>query len=166
MSNLFSERLMTTIDGKISILAYHLSQYPFPAEYLPLLPNLLRESQTKRSKMNRFRSTEIQNDRCWWNLLDDNDRSDDIPLQNPPTGSINGSFYINPSGSQISHHWSLEKYRISLSAMEFSQSCILYLLERVSDADTIISLDVLELCLSLSRLCDIARVSFHSYTFI
>jgi hypothetical protein len=166
MSKLFSETLLSTVDGKISMLAYHLSQYPFPAEYLPLLPNLLRESKTKRSKSNRFRIAEIQNDECWWNSIDDNDISDDVPLQNPPTGSINGSFYNNSYGSQVSHHWSLGKYRTSLLAMEYSQLCILYLLERVHDADTAISLDILDLSLSLSRLCDIARVSVHSNTFI
>ena len=44
--------------------------------------------------------------------------------------------------------------------------CILYLLERVSDVDAPISLDILDLSLSLSRLCDIARVSVHSLVFV
>lgn len=166
MSKLLSETLMSTIDKKISMLAYHLSQYPFPAEHLPLLPNLLRESQTKRLQHVRSRITEIQTDKCWWNSVEETDLSDDIPVQNPPTGLINSSFHINSSGSQVLHHWSLGKYRISLSAMECSQMCILYLLERVSDVDAPISLDILDLSLSLSRLCDIARVSVHSLVFV
>jgi len=152
LKDVFQRDIFSVLQRRISDLAFHIGQYPFPSKHLARLPNELQEAQ--KIRMSRLKHLDVRlRDQCWWDSITLHVAAT-IMLPDPPFGSSDANFLKAKSDKKLESNWSDEKYRIALSGAQCLDLCLLFLSSHaIVVTDTLYS-DGLALAQALCRMSD------------